>query len=180
MANSHYSIWHKSSHQTLAAAKGELCNAENLELHSEGPGTGRTWGPRGSGVYLHAPRCRSLAALPRRSKPSLLSRAVASVASVFGGARKMERCSRAEATREMSDASSDASDDVTLEEEWLSRAAPGCAAHHGAMPRLACSRDVAVPAPAAATRKSVLAEDLISVEQVSRMSKRAANRKTAF
>lgn len=110
----------------------------------------------------------------------MISRAVASVASVFGGAWKMELCSTAEATREMSDASSDAGGDVVLEDEWLSRAAPGCHAHDEAMPRLASSRAVAVPAPAAATRTSVLAEDLISVEQVSRMSKRAAYRKTAF
>mmetsp|Transcript_120752 Transcript_120752/g.336950 ORF Transcript_120752/g.336950 Transcript_120752/m.336950 type:complete len:482 (-) Transcript_120752:113-1558(-) len=147
MKNAHYSVWHKSGMQTLAAAKAELSALDPIEQHAwERLDAGRSRGPRAKASRKGAGGAFRAAAATFRG---LLR---------YGAAAEREELAERAPAAELE--LFDGSDE--FDERALS----------GRVER--CEAPVAAPA---VMSKSVLSEDLISVEQISRVAKRSAHRR---
>jgi hypothetical protein len=150
MKNAHYSIWHGSEKQTLAATKVELCAVAGVERDSSNRTSCRE--ERLSSCHVDA-----FKKTPSRKCEGILGSAFKSV--FRRGARRSEK-------EDGTDLS--ACDEVT---ERGGRIDEMCELSATIEPASVAS---GVPS---VMSKNVLAEDFISVEQVSRISKRSIHRK---
>jgi hypothetical protein len=153
MKNAHYSIWHGSEKQTLAAAKVELCAVAGVERDD----SNRISCRKEESLSCHVDAFKKTSS---RKREGILGRAFKSV---FGrGARRSE-------TENNTDLS--ACDEVA---ELGGRIDELCELSATIEP---ASVPTGVPSMMS---KNVLAEDFISVEQVSRISKRSLHRKAGM
>jgi hypothetical protein len=153
MQNAHGSVWHKSEKQTLAATKVELCAVEQLDIDTNAPRLSRR---------------RRKASAPR-GMPSAL-------ASVLrrGSRDSKESCADAAPTFERrpcrsSRAATAHSDDMSFSDEEHGMYHTRCSS-----PRERCA---ASHVGSTVMSKAELAEDLITVDQVSRIAARYTHKK---
>mmetsp|Transcript_61979 Transcript_61979/g.107891 ORF Transcript_61979/g.107891 Transcript_61979/m.107891 type:complete len:174 (-) Transcript_61979:190-711(-) len=170
MKNSSYSIWHKSGAQTLASAKAELCAAEGIRADDdyESEGSDMEVDCR-SRTHAAMRSSRSGCGAPLAEKASLKKNsrsAIGALASMFrGGARR----SKSSAITEVGVACLEEESRIDEDDE-IAVLRSRCESP------VACAKEPFCAAAPAAMNKSVLAEDLISLDQVARIAKRAAHK----
>jgi len=163
MQNSHHSVWHKAGNkQTLAAAKAELCAAEPMELDSGMPSCSTIRSAELSRGF----RKKSARAPARTSIGRVVGGAVASIFS--RGSRHSEPEAMRGPCRLSLDSCDEISDCTGYALESAAAAAPSESRRR---------RSASPPAASAVMSKSELAEDLISVDQISRIAAKSAHRK---